>query len=211
MKYTAGILALFAPASAEPLLNRQVRQTGPDQERRYSQLTDMMEHYNPQFDERKYWTYGCNCLILGDRPMSDPGHGPPVDALDTVCKAYKDCQKCARATHGDTCIGEFVKYKYGQANGDKFCKDTAGSCGRNLCECDLQFAKAHVAQVHVFNTDYHLFWTTMPNGWDPEDNCPRSGSGPYDPQCCGNPDGPYVLYNAASKSCCAGDVKKGQC
>ena len=56
--------------------------------------------------------------------MSDPGHGPPVDALDTVCKQYKDCQKCARATHGDSCIGEFVRYKYGEKNGDKFCKDT---------------------------------------------------------------------------------------
>lgn len=52
-------------------------------EKRYSQLTDMMGFYNPGFDERKYWAYGCNCLILGDRPMSDPGHGQPVDALDT--------------------------------------------------------------------------------------------------------------------------------
>ena len=58
-------------------------------EKRYSQLTDMMGFYNPDFDERKYWAYGCNCLILGDRPMSDPGHGPPVDALDSVCKQYK--------------------------------------------------------------------------------------------------------------------------
>jgi len=37
----------------------------PDDERRYSQLTDMMQFFNPNFDERKYWTYGCNCLILG--------------------------------------------------------------------------------------------------------------------------------------------------
>ena len=105
--------------------------------------------------------------------MSDPGHGPPVDALDTVCKAYKDCQKCARMEHGDTCIGEFVRYKYGEKNGDKFCKDTAGSCDRALCECDLAFAKAHVSKAHVFTTDYHLFWSTLPNGWDPKDNCPR--------------------------------------
>lgn len=211
MKYTAGILALLGSSSAEPVLNRQTRQTGPDQERRYNQLTDMMNHYNPNFDERKYWTYGCNCLILGDRPMSDPGHGPPVDALDTVCKAYKDCQKCARATHGDTCIGEFVRYKYGEQSGDKFCKDTPGSCDRALCECDLAFAKNHVAKAHVFTTDYHLFWSTLPNGWDPKDNCPRGGSGPYDPQCCGSPTGPYFLYNAASRSCCDGQVKKGQC
>ena len=34
-------------------------------DRRYSQLTDMMVHQNAEFDERKYWTYGCNCLVLG--------------------------------------------------------------------------------------------------------------------------------------------------
>ena len=56
----------------------------------------MMDYFNDDFDERKYWAYGCNCLILGDRPMSDPGHGLPVDALDSVCKAYKDCVKCAK-------------------------------------------------------------------------------------------------------------------
>ena len=38
---------------------------GPD-ERRYSQLTDMMNFFNPQFDESNYWTYGCNCLFLGE-------------------------------------------------------------------------------------------------------------------------------------------------
>ena len=33
--------------------------------RRYFQLIDMMKHYNPQFDERKQFQYGCNCYILG--------------------------------------------------------------------------------------------------------------------------------------------------
>ena len=56
-------LAIIFAASVQS--NRVARQTGIDQDRRYSQLTDMMEHYNPDFDERKYWTYGCNCLILG--------------------------------------------------------------------------------------------------------------------------------------------------
>ena len=64
--------------------------------KRYFQLKEMMDFFNDDFDERKYWAYGCNCLILGDRPMSDPGHGLPVDALDSVCKAYKDCVKCAQ-------------------------------------------------------------------------------------------------------------------
>merc|ERR1739848_372624 len=71
--------------------------------RRYQQLTKMMVFHNAEFDERKYWTYGCNCLILGDRPMSDPGLGKPVDALDSVCKKYKECVKCARLTHGEKC------------------------------------------------------------------------------------------------------------
>ena len=100
-------LALFATVSAS-LVKREADRN-LDGEKRYFQLTDMMEHYNPQFDERKYWAYGCNCLILGDRPMSDPGYGPPVDALDAVCKRYKDCVKCARMAHGEMCIGEFVK------------------------------------------------------------------------------------------------------
>ena len=62
----------------------------------------------------------------GDRPMSDPGHGPPVDALDSVCKAYKDCVKCAKMTHGDECIGEFVEYDFSLAGGEAVCNDNAG-------------------------------------------------------------------------------------
>ena len=119
-------LALVISASGSRLSNRVRRanedRVGEDDDRRYFQLTDMMEHYNSDFDERKYWAYGCNCLILGDRPMSDPGHGPPVDALDTVCKAYKDCVKCARMEFGEMCIGEFVKYKYGYKNGEAVCR-----------------------------------------------------------------------------------------
>ena len=85
-----------------------------EQDRRYFQLKKFMEYYNINFDERKYWTYGCNCHILGDRPMSDPGYGPPVDRLDSVCKQYKDCNKCARERFGESCIGELVQYRYGQ-------------------------------------------------------------------------------------------------
>ena len=62
-------------------------------EKRYQQLTTQMNFYNTNFDARRFWAYGCNCLILGDRPMSDPGLGPPVDALDNSCKQYKDCLK----------------------------------------------------------------------------------------------------------------------
>merc|ERR1712050_130824 len=186
------------------------RPVGPGQEaeRRYFQLTDMMTHYNADFDERKFWAYGCQCLILGDRPMSDPGHGHPVDPLDRVCKEYKDCLKCARKVHGNDCIGEFVKYKYGIRDNEVQCRDipskgAESACKRSLCECDAAFARAHPSVADHFDRDYHLFWTTT--GWDPRDeaNCFPPQGGPVDPQCCGSPTTPYFIYNALNKECCA--------
>ena len=149
-------------------------------------------------------------FFLGDRPMSDPGHGPPVDALDTVCKAYKDCLKCARMEHGDSCIGEFTRYRYGITNGEAVCRNRPNTCERALCECDAKFAREHVGQTGVFDEKYHMFWSTNNGGtmWDPANDdaaCPRGGGGVYDPQCCAPEDGtgPALLYNAASKACCA--------
>ena len=91
--------------------------------------------------------------------MSDPGHGRPVDALDTVCKAYKDCLKCARMTHGDNCRGDWILYRFGYRQGEVSCRDPANSCERALCECDAQFAKAHNAVKDVFTTEYHMHWS----------------------------------------------------
>lgn len=101
----------------------------------------MFGYYNKDFDERKYWAYGCNCHILGDRPMSDPGYGPPVDPLDKVCKAYKDCVLCAKREFGQECIGEFVKYKFGYDQSGPVCKNKPNTCDRALCECDRMFAR----------------------------------------------------------------------
>jgi len=196
---------LWGLVSSEPVLSRSTREADTLEEqgsRRYWQLEDLMEFFNPTFDERKYWTYGCNCLMLGDRPMSDPGLGPPVDALDNVCKKYKDCLKCARETHGNECIGEFTKYRFNIDafnRGKDICKDDAGSCGRSLCECDAMFAEAHTAHKHVFDIKYHMFWSIQ--GWEPKDNCPKSGGGPTDPQCCSSPSGPAVIYNALTHTC----------
>jgi len=206
--------SLIGLGNAEAILARSSRDVDyandapTDQTRRYWQLTRMMDYFNPTFDERQYWTYGCNCLMLGDRPMSDPGLGPPVDALDTVCKKYKDCLKCARETHGEACIGEFEKYNF---NINKFergmgmCHDTPGSCKRHLCECDAMFAAEHESKSHVFNRDYHIFWSQLPNGWEPRDNCPSGGGGPSSPQCCVSPAGPATIYNAMSHGCNAAD------
>jgi len=170
-------------------------------ERRYKDLTAIARHFMPDFDERKYWAYGCNCLILGDRPMSDPGLGRPVDRLDNVCKQYKDCQRCVAMKFGDDCIGEMVKYRWRYTNqNDIKCMDKPDTCKRALCECDLQFGKNMPAHRDEFNTDYHLFWSTV--DWNAEENCLRGGHGPYEPACCGAPDGPMQLFNDATKDCC---------
>jgi len=179
------------------------------EEKRYSQLIALMDHFNPTFDERQYWTYGCNCLMLGDRPMTDPGKGKPVDELDTVCKQYKDCLKCASMAHGDTCIGEFVKYRINMNGAQPVCKDNAGSCARDLCECDRIFAQEHVAVSNVYNEDYHMFYTKT--GWNAETDCLKGSGGLVDPQCCGADDGPKAIYNTYTKVCCAdGTIKTDQ-
>jgi len=159
--------------------------------------------------------------------MSDPGFGPPVDALDTVCKQYKDCQKCARAKFGETCIGEFRKYRYGLLDGNRGkgvqCKNNPSksdddACERALCECDAQFAEAHQKVTGVFQNKYHSFWSSMePEGaWDPKTDssiCVPNGVGPIDLKCCGNPDGPQTIYNDFKLDCCVdGTVKpNGKC
>jgi hypothetical protein len=88
--------------------------------------------------------------------MSDPGHGPPVDPLDSVCKAYKDCVKCAKMTHGSTCIGEFVTYDYSYENNQAQCNDDVNTCGRALCECDLMLAQQHVGAIGTRASDFFL-------------------------------------------------------
>jgi len=131
--------------------------------------------------------------------MSEPGKGKPVDPLDAVCKKYKDCQKCAREEFGQDCIGEFVQYNYGQESGEKICKGAPGTCGRKICECDLQFAKAHVSQTSAFDSENHLFWSN--SNWDPETDCTHP-IGSAVPKCCGKPNGPSFLFNSLGSKCC---------
>merc|ERR1712106_517001 len=111
----------------------------------------------------------------------------PRWALENKCKAYKDCQKCVREKHGDTCIGEFVRYtwRYATKRNAFESKDAPGSCQRELFECDLQFVEDTYTTKDVWTEDYHLFWSKT--GWDNEDanNCPSGGNGPVEHQCCG--------------------------
>lgn len=61
-------LSLVATVSAFTIIDSERRARDVDKkdgDRRYFQLADMMKHYNPWFDGRKYWSYGRHCLYYG--------------------------------------------------------------------------------------------------------------------------------------------------
>ena len=199
-------LSLLTAVSAFTTEQRAIREAEEKDAKRYSQLEDMMIHYNSDFEAEKFWTYGCHCLMLSDRPMSQMHYGQPVDKLDTTCKAYKDCQRCVREKHDNNCIGEFVKYQYGTLGDQKYCKDKLDSCDRDLCECDLAFAKAHSLHYAEFRAEFHRFW----GDFDNEKECIKSGSGNPEMRCCQANDGStaFKWYNNDIKQCCPnGEVK----
>ena len=147
--------------------------------------------------------------------MSNKSKGRPVDALDAVCKAHKECLRCARQEYGDNCLSDTVRYRSGWSDGQNWaaygtadnpnlsleakCRDQANTCKRALCECDVAFAKAHAELSNLYNYQYSGdFDQTDPN------SCPTS-SGSADMQCCNNADKStlFKLYNADKMQCCA--------
>lgn len=213
---TSGAVAGTSVA-ADP--NNRIRSGSDDprQVRRYVDLIAMASKKwakaglrgKNKFSEKKYWTYGCHCFLLGDRPLSEMGKGVPVDALDTKCKAYKDCNKCIRQKHGEECIGEFKQYtwKFASKIQQFVSKNAAGSCERELFECDLQFVHDTFDNKDVFSNDHHAFW----GGFDNKDdqNCVSRGTNPVDHECCGGNDRRYIWMGKNNNQCCPnGDVKK---
>ena len=116
-------LTTIGLATATPYKEESYRVRRDDEKqltKRYFQLEDISEKVfsfnGRKWDDKKYWDYGCHCLLLGDRPMSEMGVGTPKDDLDKVCKKYKMCQKCVRDKHGDKCIGEAVSLRIQRKN-----------------------------------------------------------------------------------------------
>ena len=44
---------------------------------KYSGLTRLAFHYNREFSATQHHAYGCNCMMLGDRPLAETTFGPP--------------------------------------------------------------------------------------------------------------------------------------
>ena len=204
----------YGPASNGTLARSGGRNSSDHGERRYDDLEAIANKYwrfkgltgVDKFNERKYWAYGCHCFIHAN--MGKMGKGKPVDGLDNKCKAWKDCQKCVREKHGDTCVGEFVRYtwKFATKANAFISRDAAGSCQRELFECDLQFVKDTFAQKEQFSIDYHEFWS----GFDREDesSCPSGGTPvePVEHECCGGDTKPCFWIGLNKSKCCDGNV-----
>lgn len=202
-------------ATAGPRSGAVIALDGED--RRYDDLTGMASKYfkkqgmkgKDKFNEKKYWAYGCHCFILGDRAMSEMGHGAPKDALDTKCKAYKDCQKCVREKYGDECIGEAVRYtwKWSSKNNRLETKNGINTCEHELFNCDAKLAADTFAAREVWNQDWHGFWSELPGGFDNRepDHCPTNGGNPVDHECCGGATKPFlwVAVGPGHNQCCA--------
>ena len=124
-----------------------------DGARRTALTNRMLALYQPNLSVRDLTNYGCNCFTVGtlpyelfyeisqttDRILSGTDiSGPPVDELDNICKIYKQCLKCAQATHGESCLPEFInsdpkgKYKMRIRDGEITCRDEPNSCNRKF-------------------------------------------------------------------------------
>lgn len=79
--------------------------------KRWKQVKGMFLALYEKSDLYDFYGYGCYCLSLGDRPMSGSTFGrPPVDAKDSHCYDWQQCNKCARIDEGSDCISELTNY-----------------------------------------------------------------------------------------------------
>lgn len=187
-----------------------------DGERRYRETVKIIEFYNPQVDMKQMTSYGCNCFAAGDRPLSGGTiRGHPVDPLDQMCKDYKDCLACAIEAHGNDCVPEFIegsmkgRYKVAYGNNadpdNVTCKDTPGTCKRDLCECSKKLGK-QISSKDWFDL-YDQSKSAFYGDFDTAAECSREPNGrsvDRTPKCCQDKDkeGPFSKYFLEDATCC---------
>jgi hypothetical protein len=104
-----------------------------------------------------------------------------------------------------------VKYNWSKKSGgqDVRSSETAGSCKRELFECDRHFAHGMLSETDVYSDDY----SSLYSNWDNRDseNCPSSNSGGPKRECCGGKTYPYFLYQPSKLSCCDDGIPRISC
>lgn len=165
---------------------------------------------------RMLQNYGCHCFPGQTREAG--GHGPAVDAQDSLCKDLARCHRCVEMDHGaDTIDVNEAKYRFKVVNGEISC-DRNSEKGwhqskRDLCECDARFATAlgKIWSDADFNEYYWLHPKEMkaiskgkldpvPAKFDMLATCEVIGGGKADACCGGYPE--RYPYDTNEKSCC---------
>lgn len=170
---------------------------------------------------RRMQNYGCHCFPGQTR--SAGGHGPAVDAQDSLCRDLSRCHRCITMQYGSDQIDvNFDKYRFkivsdGSGNKDISCQKTSDrgfhQANRDLCECDAHFAR-EIAKIWV-DAEFNDFYWLNPGQmrkknkgklvpdvpkFDIDATCVGKESGKAD-QCCGT----YPLrhpYDSNDKACC---------
>lgn len=151
----------------------------------------------------RYCYYGCYCLPEGSHNIAMGGYGKPVDNIDKACFNFKQCYKCLLDEHADgqglpkntpkspdydgRCKGENLGYKFDlvvRANGRKLikCTNKAGSCKRNICECDKKLAEDLAFHENEWDESKHA----VKGGFSREATCIKTKSPFKFQECCGD-------------------------
>lgn len=129
------------------LVNGSSSEFQRDESEAANQLIDTLHFLSPMSSAFKFDQYGCHCFQRGLESSAFTGKGPALDDMDRACLKFHQCQRCLGIDKGKEC-NHLSTYDIRlvedsvTSHRTAVCQDEPGSCGRNLCECSVAFAKA---------------------------------------------------------------------
>ena len=151
--------------------------------------------------------YGCHCR----HGRAATTTGRPLDGTDQACFRYNQCNHCLLNLHGSRrpCNSESFGYAVDfRESGSIQCSNLIGSCRRNICECDRQFAEEITKHRHSVDVKFVNITAN-------ESIClPLSTRGKHSfVKCCGNRTQFPFNQPQHDHQCCDGPLAKpfGQC
>merc|ERR1711979_134981 len=90
MKISALLCTVYSSVDAQRSEHSRPDEKALGDIKRYNDMHDIAVHIfngaGKTFDERQYWTYGCHCFFLGDRPLSEMGMGNQLTPSTNLAK-----------------------------------------------------------------------------------------------------------------------------
>lgn len=129
------------------LVNGSTSEYQRDESEAANQLIDTLHFLSPMSSAFKFDQYGCHCFQRGLESSAFTGKGPALDNMDRACLKFHQCQRCLGIDKGKECnhLSTYdIRLVENSVTSQRsaVCQDEPGSCGRNLCECTIAFAKA---------------------------------------------------------------------